>query len=292
MINIRATHRILFKILSLLGLLSVPAQGHSSPRHSKEPTARRHRDRVLRADSRKTSARRARTRYRVRRGDTLSHIAARHRMTVRQLRRLNRGLRSKLRVGQRLRVRRDRVEVPRKLYPMPGSEHYVIRDPKRAWGSRIAVTRLHQVLTSHGHAFPLAPPLRVHDVSRPAGGYFWPHRSHRRGRDVDVIYPRLPEFRSVHRLSGRMLDLERTWFIVSSLISSGDVEFIFMNYRLQRDLYRYAVECGEPTKQLERIFQYPRGSENPVGIIRHEFGHDAHFHIRFREAVEDLERVG
>jgi len=137
-----------------------------------------------------------------------------------------------------------------------------------------------EVLTAYGRAFPKAPPVVVWDLSRRGGGYFPPHSSHRRGRDVDIVYPKLKKYRKRVYLRARMMDPRRTWWLIKRFIKTGDVTVIFMNAPFQRRLYRYAKKIGEPRRFLRKVFQYP--GRRRKTIIRHSRGHHTHFHVRFR----------
>jgi LysM repeat protein len=227
-------------------------------------------------------------RYTIKRKDTLSRIARHHKMKLWLLKRLNpRKSRKRLRVGSKLWVV---VEGPRPsggvggLYVLESSTGYKVRNPRRSWGTLLAINRIHEVLTAHANRFPKSPPLLVMDLSRKGGGYFPPHKSHRQGRDVDIAYPKIKKYRRFVYLRPRMLDLKRTWDLVRSFIATKDVTYIFMNYELQRPLYRYARKLGMTKKQLKKVFQYPCGRRCSQGIVRHEPGHASHFHVRFRRA--------
>ena len=78
------------------------------------------------------------------------------------------------------------------------------------------------------------------------------------------------------------LDRERTWELLRAMIETDAVGYIFLDYGLQRLLYDYAIEDGEDPAFLASVFQYPRGSRAPHGMIRHWRGHGDHFHVRFR----------
>ena len=60
-----------------------------------------------------------------------------------------------------------------------------------------------------------------------------------------------------------------------------DRQMIFIDYRLQAKLYRYAKRKGATKAQLDRWIQYPRGKYEPNGVIRHFPNHDDHLHVRF-----------
>ena len=119
---------------------------------------------------------RRRISYTIKRGDTLSRLAKRFRMKLWLLRRLNRrALRRRgLRPGQKLSVV---VEGPapgagvKGLYRLETSPAYKVRNRSRAWGTFLAVTRIHDVLTAYASRFAGARAL-VYDLSRRGGGYF------------------------------------------------------------------------------------------------------------------------
>jgi hypothetical protein len=79
-------------------------------------------------------------------------------------------------------------------------------------------------------------------------------------------------------------DVERTWFLIHALVSTGDVEYVFLNRRLVRPLYRY-VKDRMSKAELAETFQWPRRGWTP-GIVRHEPGHLRHFHVRFQREVK------
>ncbi len=79
------------------------------------------------------------------------------------------------------------------------------------------------------------------------------------------------------------IDAARTWALLESMIETGDVEYLFVWYRLQKPLYEQALKSGRTPEELRDIFQWPRSPWNRVGIIRHLRGHDDHFHVRFRK---------
>lgn len=227
---------------------------------------------------------RYRRRYVVRKGDTLSGIAKRFRTSVRVLQHVNRGrLGRLLRPGQKLMLVMEAPAKPgnlKNLYRIDAGPGYAVRNPKRSWGTFLAVRRLHDVLTAYRERYPDGERPRIHDLSQRGGGYLPPHVSHRTGRDVDVPYPlRGKRFGPATSVT---LDLRRMWFLLSTFVATKDVDLIFMDYRLQRALYKYAQTLDLPAGTLDNLFQYPRGKSVRGGLIRHEPGHATHFHVRFR----------
>lgn len=160
-----------------------------------------------------------------------------------------------------------------------------VRNSKRAFGTRTAVdviaNSVQVVLKQH----PKTVDLPVGDLSWRGGGRMRPHRSHRDGRDIDVGYyfndgKQRRHFRKANRKS---LDAARTWALFQAMLDTGTVEYIFVSYRLQKALYQQAARSGVDKKMLSRWFQWPRHWRNRRGVIRHERGHDDHFHVRFTQ---------
>lgn len=83
------------------------------------------------------------------------------------------------------------------------------------------------------------------------------------------------------RLPPEQLDVARQWTLLEHWLRHDRVEAIFIDYRLQAELYRHAREEGASREELHRWFQYPRGRTHPLGIIRHYPQHDDHLHVRF-----------
>jgi len=244
--------------------------------------------------------------YRTRKGDTLGGVARRFRMKLAVLRRLNAGVRpASLQLGQPLRVvvhgrcyragghgarrrarmgrghrGRGRGVHRRRFFQLGSGPGYHVRNPDRAWGTFLTLTRMVDVFSAYVEQFPDAPSVQVHDISVRWGGYLWPHRSHRQGRDVDIVFPVYAKYASSNLITAKTIDMERAWFLVKSFIETGDVKFIFMSRRLQWRMFAWALRHGESKRFLHRIFQYPSRNEN--AIIRHEPGHERHFHVRFR----------
>jgi hypothetical protein len=77
------------------------------------------------------------------------------------------------------------------------------------------------------------------------------------------------------------LDVARQWALLEHWLRHGQAELIFIDYRLQAKLYRHAKKRGATEDQLRRWFQYPRGRNEPTGVIRHYRNHEDHLHVRF-----------
>lgn len=245
------------------------------------------------------------TRYLVQSGDTAGAIARRHNVSVNELVAWNRGMNpDRIREGQELLIQLEGPETPSASVgrandgrlvngeQLPTHRAYVIRDAARAWGTNQTVTAIlgafDHMQRTYGRNLPR---LRVHDLSRENGGSLTGHRSHTSGRDADIgIYytacrtTRDCEYRNI---SADEFDAERNWALLSYWIRNNQVDYVFLDYRLQRPLYEYLESQGHSRTELQRWLQYPRGRDSSAGIIRHEPNHADHFHIRFSCAPED-----
>jgi len=235
-------------------------------------------------------------RYVVRSGDSLTRIARRHEVTVAQLVEWNEGLEpDHIRIGSRLLVghtgRSESVGVPWCGHisgARQAGEHpaYVLRNPDRSWGTGRTLQRIERAFDVVRRRHRDAPRVRVHDLSLPGGGAIDDHRSHQSGRDVDITYYRRrgcagPGGCPLERVDPDELDVRRQWTLFHAWLSRSDAEAIYVDYALQRSLYREARRRGATRAQLRRWFQHPRGRRNRDGIIRHFPNHRDHFHVRF-----------
>jgi len=190
----------------------------------------------------------------------------------------NRGLARQPAARARKRPRRRKLD----LVQLTSGPGFRVLNPHRAWGQPLIVWRLNESLRAYQVRYPEAAPLLVQDLSKRGGGRLEPHQSHRSGWDVDVgVVRRGRSFDRLVPAGPRTLDVERTWWLIHSLIETGDVQYVFLNKRLIRPLYRHARRQGISKQQLLELFHYPRRDRWGRGIIRAEPGHTAHFHVRF-----------
>ncbi len=232
----------------------------------------------------------------VKRGDTPIKIAKKYDTTVKELKRVNGwGRRMRLVPGKAIKVEVEGPENPSvaKGIPqggrlvngekLPDGPGYVVRSGANAYGTNETITLLMTVLPKVKRKWKNAPDVLVGDLSREHGGRFPPHRSHQNGLDVDIGYyhdvrPAPDYFRSA---TADTIDAEKTWFLLKAFIDTGMVDYIFVDYGLQKPLYEHAKKTGLSARKLEEYFQYPRGMGRTEGLIRHTPSHKNHFHIRF-----------
>jgi LysM repeat protein len=248
---------------------------------------------VIRTRSSSSGTERVRTTYTVRSGDTGSAIARRHGVSVAELQRWNRNTNlDRLRIGQDLVVyvedsgsgstgspQRGRL---RGGVALESGTGFRVRNAERAYGTPSTVSFIRNGIARVTARYVEVPDLMVHDLSFARGGRMTPHASHQNGLDADITYFRtgVQDVCSWQDVEPRELDARLQWYLFRTWIELGVVEYIFVNFELQQPIYDYALARGASVEQLDEWFEYPeRGSS---GVIRHEAGHDDHFHIRFR----------
>jgi murein endopeptidase len=169
---------------------------------------------------------------------------------------------------------------------LPRSRAYFRRRPQRAWGANYVVHQVRKAAELVRRRHPKVHRLSIGDISDRDGGQISEHRSHQSGRDVDVgfYFKRKPKTYPEHfvRATKATLNFDATWLLLKTFAASAEsphgVERIYMSYETQKMIYDLAAAKGVSKKLLGKLFQYPNGG----GLIRHEPGHDAHFHVRFK----------
>ncbi|MEM9460975.1 MAG: penicillin-insensitive murein endopeptidase [Myxococcota bacterium] len=231
-------------------------------------------------------------------GETLGAIAKQYGLSVATLVELqDDALKDpdRLRVGQHLVIERDGGLVADFLPPpprpknqrrsggrsrvveaLPPSEHLRIKRPHLAYGTPKTIALVQRAVAQYKRRHRGSPRVVVGDISRKGGGTLRPHLSHRTGRDIDLGYVRRAGSATY------AVDIPRTWALLQAFIDTRQVVYIFVDYRLQQQLYEHAKSRGVSDKTLDELFQYPRGRGRARGIIRHWPSHKRHFHVRFR----------
>lgn len=235
--------------------------------------------------------------HRVKRGESLTEIASKYRVSLDQIKAWNRKVNPRrLKVGQLLNLhvaaksgRSQSVGTPNRgrLYngvPMESTPGIRVRSVSNAYGTQRVVNMLKAAGADVKARWPYTPHLVIGDISYQNGGRIKKHKSHQSGRDADVSYyhrgdVQLPDFRPMHEDN---FDVAKNWHIFKMLIDTGEVQYIFIDYTLQKPLYDYARAIGYTEDELSTLMQYPKGLQSSQGIIRHVRGHDDHWHIRFK----------
>lgn len=173
--------------------------------------------------------------------------------------------------------------------PMPKTPGIHIRNPGEAWTVPEVIIALQAAHAAVEEKHPDGPDMVIGDISLRNGGRFPPHRSHQDGRDVDMRYFLLgeqPEDYKYRMVTPRNFDTGRVWTLIEHLYLTGQADRIFVDYRHQRRLYRYAIKQLKKKKaELEPILSYPRGRYRKEALVRHVRGHHNHLHIRFKTPI-------
>ncbi len=247
-------------------------------------------------------------RHRVRKGESLSRIAKRYGCTPDEIRARNNLRGSMIHPGMELVVPRGRggraaVEVKKGQsvgkphrgtlkggVQLPSDRSYYRRRTARAYGASHTVEYTRQAIATVRARYPKIHRLAIGDLSHSGGGSLSGHRSHQSGRDVDVglYYRRKPSGYPKEFAPGtaQNLHLGATWELVNALLATrklpGGVEHIFLDYKLQGLLYKYAKEQGVKKSLLAEVFQYPHGKGHGGTLIQHVAAHHDHLHIRYK----------
>jgi LysM repeat protein len=159
----------------------------------------------------------------------------------------------------------------------------MITRPKRNWGTQETVNAIRTAAAAVAAKHPDSPKIVVGDLSLPGGGRFPPHKSHQSGRDADIgYYVKGQAPTRLMRVNRNTIDVPRTWTFFESLLKDGKVQFLFVDYRLQKVLYNHAKDVAKvPPEQLAKWFSYPKARVVRGVPIRHLKGHADHMHVRF-----------
>jgi murein endopeptidase len=172
---------------------------------------------------------------------------------------------------------------------LPDGEGYHLRRPGRSFGTRAAVEVIAQVVAGMRTQFPDVHELAIGDLSAEHGGPVSEHHSHQSGRDADIglIYKAKPDDypASFVAATEANLDCAATYALVAEFAGTthddGGVQVIFLDFKVQGLLYRWAKDAGIDDDVLGRTLQYPRRGIS-AGLVRHEPNHSNHMHVRFK----------
>ena len=172
--------------------------------------------------------------------------------------------------------------------PATGPGWVAVNRPS-SFGTDEAVAMLQWAAAQVVAQYPGSQAVVFGALSAESGGTLRPHKSHQSGRDVDISYFHTDKrnLRRFEATDAGNLDSERTWAFLETLLYTGEVAFVFMDYNLQAVLYADLLDSGWTEEGLAGLFQYPAGPGVPRGVLRHASGHADHFHVRFRCAAKD-----
>ena len=163
----------------------------------------------------------------------------------------------------------------------PSAKWHVV-DPDRSWATSETIGAIARSIELVHQLHPGSPKLCIGDMSRRRGGYLRPHRSHQSGRDADLGYYYTAGQAWYVPATTQNLDSMRTWTLVKALLSSGEVEYLFMDHSIQALLRTHAEAAGDDPEWLQQLFRSRLHRDAPV---RHSWGHRTHFHVRFHSPL-------
>ena len=173
---------------------------------------------------------------------------------------------------------------------LQAGDGYVIKRPARSFGTKHLLEHLRGAIGLVRALYPNVPTLAIGDISAEYGGKISDHRSHQSGLDVDVGFYFTTGAATQFADANSHFDLEANWALLAAFTRTAalddGVQMIFLDYDVQHRLYDFAKQRGTPDRELEFIFQYPRGREELSGLVRHWPGHGNHFHVRFKPSLE------
>jgi LysM repeat protein/murein endopeptidase len=166
---------------------------------------------------------------------------------------------------------------------MPRGERWQFGSNAKVWTTTETIASIESGIDAVHELFPDTVPLQIGDFSAEEGGRLKRHQSHQSGRDVDVGFY-FKGAQAGHFFIGneKNMDLPRTWTLLRAWLVRTDVDVVFLDRRIQKILYRYALGIGEDKGWLDHVFQYPGGRG---AMVQHIAGHRNHFHVRFYNPV-------
>jgi len=151
------------------------------------------------------------------------------------------------------------------------------------FGTEELVTVISKAVAAVNARFPNTPVMTVGDLSREGGGFLSGHQSHQAGRDADLGFYMADgrARRTFEVATPKSIDAARMWTLLEAMLASGELQYAFIAYPLQKPIYDYARDVAKVSEaRLAYYFQYPRKVSERVGIIRHIPNHANHLHIR------------
>lgn len=159
------------------------------------------------------------------------------------------------------------------------------------YGTQTLIGAIERAAREVVQAFPGGYPLKVGDLSNPSGGAHSRHRSHRSGRDADLLFyardagglaAASKAWMKFDQLGlgvfgnrAYRFDEARNWHLVRTLVLDEDsrVKWLFCSNQIKARLLRYAVRHEPSARAVVRatwILHQPSRADP----------HDDHFHLR------------
>ena len=140
---------------------------------------------------------------------------------------------------------------------LPAGEGWKAAPAAVTWGTAETMADIQTAVEKVREIYPDTQPVFIGDISDTNGGRLFRHESHQGGRDVDVgYYYKGGQERWFVPGTAANLDLPRNWALVRALVTCTDVETIFLDTRIQKLIYKYALGIGEDKDWLEHVFGF------------------------------------
>jgi penicillin-insensitive murein endopeptidase len=171
---------------------------------------------------------------------------------------------------------------------LTSNAHVEVVTKPYAWGTKAAVRSIKRAARIVHCRFPRSHKLHVGSLSRKFGGPLYPHRSHQSGLDADLGYFYRDGSVWYQYATDKSLDRERTWALIEALYEGGNVEYLFIDRKVQALLREHAERVAP--QLLTPLFD---GTPQKQPLIRHARGHTTHMHVRFldRAATKNAKRL-
>lgn len=157
---------------------------------------------------------------------------------------------------------------------------YEVRRPKRAWGTKASVASVVAAMerfASRRDELGIVDPktldplvARLGDMSKKSGGPLPPHKSHQRGRDLDLSFRGKLPFPALPVL---------LW----SFLQDDNVSAIYLGWDLQRQVWEALELNPDLAPGMKSEIQYPLARHTGRTRVRYWDGHTNHIHVRFRK---------
>ncbi len=170
---------------------------------------------------------------------------------------------------------------------LPYMPHLYSRwDPERSWGTSYMVDALVAVARQLHTTVPDAAPLFYADLSTREGGWLYGHRTHKNGLDADIgLYSGDRQQRGLADVPPRHLDVETTWVLMDTLLSTERVDYMLLDPSLIARIKTWLTENEVLSpEEIEATFPDPStpGLWQMVDIVRPAARHRNHLHVHFR----------
>lgn len=157
----------------------------------------------------------------------------------------------------------------------------VFQSHNRNYGAFEMITMIKTVAQEIAQKYPNKERLQVGDVANFKGGNIGSHKSHQNGLDADIVYYRKNNKEQDPQWNGKYIekfvidgkvspnfDLERNWALLEKLTSYPQVQRIFVDINIKKNL------CSLYSKSTDLVAQRILHTLRPAPL------HDDHMHIR------------